>query len=152
MLYASKYALTLEEDAQLNIVNDFKTEIDRASFPTKNVLESYLANLYWQFFQNNRYQFYNRTKTEAKIDPEDFRTWDLTTLFHEVSIHFEASLENIEGLKKVSVSDFSAILNREKGSEDYRPTLLDLLAHTALEFYKSTENNITRPADKFEHK
>ncbi len=150
LLYISKYALTLEEDAQLNIINDFKTEIDRASFPTKNVLESYLANLYWQFFQNNRYQFYNRTKTEAKIDPEDFRTWDLTTLFHEVSIHFEASLENIEGLKKVSVSDFSAILNREKGSEDYRPTLLDLLAHTSLEFYKSTENNITRPADKFE--
>ncbi|MGB5556161.1 MAG: hypothetical protein WBM83_16010, partial [Flavobacteriaceae bacterium] len=59
LLYVSKYAMTLEEDAQLKIVNDFKSEIEKAEFPAKNVLESYLANLYWQFFQNNRYQFYN---------------------------------------------------------------------------------------------
>ena len=95
LLYSSKYAMTLEEDAQLKIVNDFKSEIKKASFPTKNVLESYLANIYWQFFQNHRYQFYNRTKTEAKVDLVDFRTWDLTTLFHEIDIHFEKSLENV---------------------------------------------------------
>lgn len=150
LLYSSKYALTLEEDAQLKIINDFKSEIEKAEFPTKNVLESYLANLYWQYFQNNRYQFYNRTKTETKVDLEDFRTWDLATLFQEISIHFDASLANIEGLKNVSVSDFEDILNKQEDSEVYRPSLLDLLAHTALQFYKTSENNITRPADKFE--
>lgn len=150
LIYSSKYALTLEEDAQLKIINDFKSEIEKAEFPTKNVLESYLANMYWQFFQNNRYQFYNRTKTETKVDLEDFRTWDLTTLFQEISIHFDASLENEEGLRTISVADFEAILNIQENSKVYRPSLLDLLAHTALQFYKTSENNITRPADKFE--
>ena len=58
LLFISKYALTLEEDAQLKIISDFKTEIANTTSPTKNVLESYLANLYWQYYQQNRYQFF----------------------------------------------------------------------------------------------
>lgn len=150
LLYTSKYALTLEEDAQLKIVNDFTSQIQEAEFPTKNVLESYLGNLYWQYFQQNRYQFYNRTKTETKVDPIDFRTWDLTTLFEEINIHFAASLENSSELQTLHVDEFQEILTKQKGSEIYRPTLFDLLAHNALEFYKASENSITRPADKFE--
>ncbi len=150
LIYTSKYVMTLEEDAQLKIVNAFKTEIEKAPFPTKNVLESYLANLYWQYFQQNRYKFYNRTKTETKVDPSDFRTWDLTTIFQEITLHFEQSLENESGLRNSSVADFEPILNKQKGSSAYRPALLDLLGHAALDFYKTSENNITRPADKFE--
>src|SRR6056297_1417 len=150
LLYASKYALTLEEDAQLNIVNDFKLEIQHAEFPTKNILESYLATLYWQYYQQNRYQFYNRTTTEVKVDSVDFRTWDLTTLFEEITVHFEASLENEAQLQQTSVSEFEPILHQQKGSEEYRPTLFDLLAQQALSFYSTSENSITRPADKFE--
>lgn len=150
LLYTSKYALTLEEDAQLNIVNDFKREIEIAESPTKNVLESYLANLYWQYFQQNRYQFYNRTKTDTKIDAVDFRTWDLTTLFEAINIHFSNSLSNPLQLQEIKVDDFKVILQNQKDSEIYRPTVFDLLAHTALAFYKTNENNITRPANKFE--
>ncbi len=150
LLYTSKYALTLQEDAQLKIVNDFKAEIEKADFPTKNVLESYLANLYWQYFQQNRYQFYNRTETETKVNSIDFRTWDLTTLFEEIDIHFKASLADAGELQKIEVGEFDPILNEQKHSEIYRPTLFDLLAHTALQFYKTDENSITRPADKFE--
>ena len=150
LLYASKYAMTLEEDAQLKIIQDFETEIAQAQSPTKNVLEGYLANLYWQYFQQNRYLFYNRTKTEVKVDSTDFRTWDLTTLFNEINKHFEASLTNEETLKQTSASAFEEILHKQKGSEAYRPTLFDLLAQNALSFYSTSENNITRPADKFE--
>ncbi len=150
LLYTSKYALTLEEDAQLKIVSDFMSEIQKTEFPTKNVLESYLGNLYWQYFQQNRYQFYNRTKTATKVDSTDFRTWDLTTLFEEINIHFAASLENSSELQTLHVDEFQEILTKQKGSEIYRPTLFDLLAHNALEFYKVSENSITRPADKFE--
>lgn len=150
LLYSSRYGMTLEEDAQLKIVNDFKSEIKKAKFPTKNVLESYMAHLYWQFFQQNRYQFYNRTKTEIKVDSVDFRTWDLTTLFKEIALHFDASLQNESELKQTPVSDFDLILEQQKGSEEYRPTLYDLLAQNALAFYTTSENNITRPADKFE--
>ncbi|TBN01416.1 alpha-2-macroglobulin [Hyunsoonleella flava] len=150
MLFKSKYALTLEEDAQLKIINDFKTAIAGSEFPTKNVLESILANLYWQYFQQNRYKFYNRTKTSEKVDAEDFRTWDLQTLFDEVHLHFQNSLENGLLLQQEPLKHYNVLLTEQKGSKIYRPTLFDFLSHTALEFYKTNETHITKPAYTFE--
>ncbi len=150
LMYKSKFALTLEEDAQLNIVKDFKKEIALNEFPTKNILESVLANLYWQYFNQNRYKFYNRTNTEEKVDAEDFRTWDLQTLFDEVHLHFQNSLQSGLLLQLQQLSAFDDILLTQKGSKLYRPTLYDFLNHNALDFYKTNETSITKPAYKFE--
>lgn len=150
LLYKSKFALILEEDAELNIVNDFKAEIAIAEGSTKNILHNYLANIYWQYFQQNRYTFYNRTTTETKVDTVDFRTWDLNTLFQEIDTHFQASLEHPEALQKLPISNFNVILNKVKGSSEFRPTLFDLLAHNALSFYTTSENSIQKPADAFQ--
>lgn len=150
MLFKSKYALVLEEDAQLSIINNFKSEIAKSQFPTKNILESILANLYWQYFQQNRYKFYNRTKTSEKVDAEDFRTWDLETLFAEVHLHFQKSLDNGLLLQQEPLKTYDALLNTQKDSKVFRPTLFDFLSHTALEFYKTNETHITKPAYKFE--
>ena len=150
LLYKSKYALTLEEDAQLKIINDFKTEISESVSPTKNVLENMLANLYWQYFDQNRHQFYNRTKTEEKVDATDFRTWDLQTLFAEIQTHYQHSLENGLLLQQTSLNNYDALLQEQENSKLFRPTLFDLLNHNALQFYKTDENSITKPAYKFE--
>ena len=149
LFYKSKFSLILEEDAQLKVINSFKKHISESEFPTKNVLENVLANLYWQYFNQNRYKFYNRTKTEKKVNTDDFRTWDLNTLFKEIHIHFNASLENSEKLQKINIHDFADILSIQKDSKKYRPTLYDFLANNALAFYKSSETSITRPSYKF---
>ncbi|PWG06552.1 alpha-2-macroglobulin family protein [Polaribacter aquimarinus] len=149
LFYKSKFVLILEEDAQLKVINNFKKHIATSEFPTKNVLENVLANLYWQYFNQNRYKFYNRTKTANKVDSNDFRTWDLNTLFKEIHTYFNASLENEDQLQKVNTQDFSDILIQQKGSKTYRPTLYDFLANNASEFYKSSETSITRPSYKF---
>lgn len=150
ILFKSKYALVLEEDAQLSIINNFKSEIAKSEFPAKNILESILANLYWQYFQQNRYKFYNRTKTSEKVNAEDFRTWDLETLFAEVHVHFQKSLDNGLLLQQEPLTTYDALLNTQKDSKVYKPTLFDFLSHTALEFYKTNETHITKPAYKFE--
>ncbi|WP_066225928.1 alpha-2-macroglobulin family protein [Formosa haliotis] len=150
MLYKSKFALVLEVDAQLSIINNFKVEISKSQAPTKNILESILANLYWDYFKQNRYQFYKRTKTASKVTETDFRTWDLQTLFNEIQLHFQNSLANETVLKQTPIDAYSDILLEQKDSKLYRPTLYDLLSHEALKFYKSTERNITKPAYKFE--
>ncbi|MCL7753593.1 MG2 domain-containing protein [Polaribacter sp. Z022] len=149
LFYKSKFSIILEEDAQLKIINNFKKHISTSKFPTKNVLENVLANLYWQYFTQNRYKFYKRTKTNKKINNNDFRTWDLDTLFEEIHCHFNNSLQNSELLQKTSIHDFSDILNIQKDTKKYRPTLYDFLANNALEFYKSSETSITRPSYRF---
>ncbi|WP_218598426.1 alpha-2-macroglobulin [Polaribacter sp. NJDZ03] len=153
LFYKSKYSLTLEEDAQLIIIDNFKKHIAKSEFPTRNVLENILGNLYWQYFNENRYKFYNRTKiassTSSEFKKGDFRTWDLETLFKEIHCHFETSLENAEVLQKTDIYDYSDILQISKESKTYRPTLYDFLANNALDFYKSSETSITRPSYKF---
>ncbi|MFH4963925.1 carboxypeptidase-like regulatory domain-containing protein [Gaetbulibacter sp. M235] len=150
MFFKSKFALILEEDAQLNIINNFKNEIEKSEFPTKNILESILANLYWQYFNQNRWQFYRRTQTEEKVNTEDFRTWDLQTLFNEIDIHYKKSLQNATMLQLEPLSKYDDILNIQKDSKIYRPTLFDFLNHEALDFYTTNETHITKPSYKFE--
>ena len=149
LLHISKYMLILEEDAQLNIVNRFKSEIESSkSNVTKPLLENMLATMYWQYFQQNRYQFYNRTKTSQKVS-DDFRTWDLQTLFSEIHTYFQRSLSNDTLLQQELLTNYSTLLIEQDNSKDYRPTLYDLLSHNALNFYKTDENSITQPAYKF---
>ncbi|MBA6155612.1 alpha-2-macroglobulin [Tenacibaculum sp. S7007] len=149
LLHKSKFSLTLEENAQLKIINQFKEQIDKNSFPTKNILENILANLYWQYFNQNRWKFYQRTNTAEKVDENDFRTWDLDTLFAEIHKHYQKSLENGLLLQRTNIDKFEEILHTVKGSKKYRPTLFDFLAHNALKFYKTTETNITKPTYQF---
>lgn len=150
LIFKGKFALTLEENAQLKVINDFKAEIAKSSFPERNILEGLLANLYWQYFQNNRYKFYNRTKTENKVDTVDFRTWDLKTLFNQIFIHFNNSLQDEKRLQNQDLKKYKALILSSPNSKTFRPTLYDFLAHDALNFYKTSENSITQPSYKFE--
>jgi TonB-dependent SusC/RagA subfamily outer membrane receptor len=150
LLYESKFALTLEENAQLLIVKNLKKEILENDFPTKNILESILADVYWQYFQQNRWKFYNRTTTEEKVDSTDFRTWDLKTIFTEVQHHYNNSLNNSLEAQLTKLDKFDEIIDSSKDSKKFRPTLYDFLAHRAIDFFKAEEQNITRPSYKFE--
>ena len=148
LLHQSKYLQISEENSQLTIINNFKSEIEASDIVTKHVLENLLANLYWQYFKQNRYKFYDRSKTDLKAS-DDFRTWDLTTLFTEIHTYFDRSLQNGLLLQQESLNKYDAILNTVKNSKDYRPTLFDFLSHNALDFYKTSENSITQPSYKF---
>ncbi len=149
LLHKAKYMLILEENAQLTIIKDLKAEIDQSKFPKRNILESILANMYWQYFQEYRWKFYNRTQTSEKVDTEDFRTWDLETLFTEIHIYYQKSLENGVLAQQTDLSKFDDILITATDSKKYRPTLYDFLVHNALKFYKTSETNITKPSYAF---
>ncbi|QIE60359.1 alpha-2-macroglobulin [Rasiella rasia] len=150
LLFKSKFALILEENAQLKVVNDFKAEISKNQAPVKNVLQNMLAKLYWDYFSQNRYKFYQRTQTENKVDKTDFRTWDLQTLFAEISFYYQESLNNKDILRTTTTAAFEPILSTYEDTQTLRPTLYDFLAHNALAFFKTSENAITKPTDTFE--
>ena len=152
VFYKLKYGNYIEEDSHVKIVNDVKAEIDTASFPANAILESILANIYWQYYQNNRWRFQNRTET-VNFDNEDFQTWDLSRLIREITKYFHASLEESDKLKKIPLKEFEDILIYGNQEHTYlRPTLFDLLAHQALSFYINDEASVTQPVYKFEMK
>ncbi|PCE64555.1 alpha-2-macroglobulin family protein [Sediminicola luteus] len=148
LLYISKYSLTLEEDAQLKVVERFKNAIEKSSFPTKNILESYLAQLYWQYYQQNRWQFADRTA--GAVTDADFRTWDLKRLFKETSTLYENSLARPMALQQTSLKEFAPLLHTKKWDKKGYATLFDLLALEALDFYKKDEQPLSKSAHRFQ--
>ncbi|MFZ6011776.1 MAG: MG2 domain-containing protein, partial [Bacteroidota bacterium] len=149
LLYQSKFALTLKEDAELLVVQKFEKEIRESKAPLTNLLESVLANVYWQYFKENRWKYYQRTETENKVDVADFCTWDTPTMFREIHLHFQRSLQNASITQKVSLATINDLLIEAENSKQYRPTLYDFLAHQALDFYQSGESSVTRPIGNF---
>lgn len=149
LIYQSKFALSLEEDAELGIVNRFKKEISSSKSPLKNILESVLANIYWQHFKENRSRYYDRSQISEKVNATDFRTWDLRQLFLEIHEHNQNSLQNEVLLQKISLTSIDQILTQAMDSKNYRPTLFDFLAHNALDFYKTNESGIVQSAIHF---
>ncbi|MGB0895905.1 MAG: alpha-2-macroglobulin family protein [Flavobacteriaceae bacterium] len=149
LLYQSKYALILQEDAELLIANRLKQHISKAKNPaTKAILQSILANFKWQYLQQHRWQIYQRTKTTEVIN-SDFRTWDLNTLFTSIHSDFKNSIRNYRVLQQLPIEQFNYIVIKGSDTEKLRPTLYDLLANRALAFFKTNESRITKPKERF---
>ncbi len=149
LLYQSKYMMRLEENSQLHIVHNFEKEIAENNPPVKQILENYLAQLYWQYYQTYRWKFANRTETASVVDPKDFRTWDLNTLYKAVYTHFDRSLQNPALLKVIPVKVWKDILELSDDATKYQPVLYDVLVYESLLFYENKENALTAPAQNF---
>ncbi len=157
LVYRSKYNMVLEEDAHLSIVEDFKKEIAEAEMPAKALLQSALAELYWQYFNANRWRFMQRTTTNPDFKPGDFRTWDLQKIFDETASLYDASLMDKSNLSTEDIEGYTDILLTENykdgngdNSRSLRPSLYDLLAHRAIQFYQNDITGLTQPAYQFQ--
>ena len=63
------------------------------------MMELILANWYWDYFQQNRWRFIQRTQTGA-TSGDDMLTWDLPRILAEIDRHFQAALQATNGYSK----------------------------------------------------
>ena len=147
-MYQVKYRNMVEEDSRENNIFFADTLIAKAKAPAKNILQSMQAEMFWQYLQNNRYKFYNRTKlTEEKS--KDIATWSLDKLHATISQLYKASLTGDDLLKQTKLNGFDPIIIKGENTRQLRPTLFDFLAHRALEYFMNDENGLTKPAYHF---
>jgi len=149
ILYKIKLKADFEEEFMESSIKDIESVIQKSGTPVKQILYSIEADLYWRYYQANRYKFMDRT-TVVNVDLKNIRTWDLKTLLDAVIKNYNLSIGDQEILKKTSLKDFDAILETQKDSKKYRPTLYDFLAHRALEFFRNDESSIIQPIFRFE--
>lgn len=149
IIHRMRFEQQVEEYSLVKSLNKLNEEAKESPYPVKPVLHSIIAQNYWQYYENNRWKFHNRTAT-TNFDNSDITTWDLKTIFSEVVKHYQLSIENEDSLKRTPLNIFDEILVTYQDSRKYRPTLYDFLAHRAVDFYMNEEPDITRPAYKFE--
>jgi hypothetical protein len=136
------------EDNETTAIKEIEKEITGAKGPAASILKSLLAEMYWNYFQGNRWNLYNRTNT-VNFKKEDIATWTADDLHKKISELYLSSLKDEKLLKQTKPEPFDAII--VKGNmRKLRPTLYDLLAHRALDYFKNDERDITKPAYSFE--
>lgn len=127
----------------------FQAEVEKAPAAMKPAMEAVLAHWYWQYYEQNRWRFMERTQT-AESPGADIQTWDLARILAEIDKHFTAALADEAALKKTSIHVYRQLLEPGNVPESYRPTLYDFLAYEALKFYQAGEYSQIKAEDEFE--
>ncbi len=145
--------ITLQGDIQggsrETMIVSLQAELASAPEVMKPVMQAVLAHWFWQYYQQNRWQFMQRTQT-SESPGDDFTTWDLARIFAEIDQHFLAALADDQILKAVPIAQYNDLIERGNVPDALRPTLYDFLVFEALSFYTAGEQAGYRPQDYFE--
>lgn len=149
ILYKTKLISFLEENSHVTSIKEIEGEIKLAEHPIKPILHSILAEMYWMYYENNRWLFYNRTTTSTTFN-EDINTWDANKILMKVLQNHQQALAETEKLKRTPLNVYDEIiLNKDQNTRTLRPTLFDFIAHRALDFYTNEESSTTQPNFSF---
>ncbi len=148
-IYRLKYKNQIEENAFENLCYELDSAARKAKFPEKNIMHTMLADMYWWYYQNNRYKFQKRSNT-INFDKSDMQTWTLDDLVNEIIKNYRLSLENPEELQKINIEDIKELIVAGTQPRILRPTLYDFLAHKAIDFFSNSEISVSKPADNFQ--
>jgi len=150
LIYKLTYSAQVEERSLTKSIEEFRAEAANGKFPVKPLLHSMLADLYWQYYNNQRWQIMQRTQTSDAVKLDDIETWDMRKIADEIQKEYLASLEKPQELQDYPIDVYDEIMH--KGYEKMRvlrPTLYDFLAHRAIDFLASNELELPKPAYQF---
>ncbi|MBK8474289.1 MAG: hypothetical protein IPL33_20150 [Sphingobacteriales bacterium] len=150
LLHRYKFSAYNEENSDTKAIQSLRDEISAATTaPLKPILQSVLAEAYWQYFEAQRYAILQRSDAQGIGD--DFKAWDANRFTTEITALHRAALQQPEQLQKISLSDIDPIVvDGDDDSRKLRPPLYDFLAHRALDYFMNDQADITKAADQFQ--
>lgn len=146
ILYKISLSSDFEEDHLEKSIAMVGEAIAKADMPAFSVFHSIQAELYFRYFTTNRYLILDRTRVD-QTPGNDLKTWDAEAIITKAAWHFLQSVKDTDELKKTPAEYFSSIIEEKEESKIYRPTLFDLLAHRALDFFMNPQASVIQPMD-----
>ena len=162
LLYKIRLLGNKENDADEKAIALLEADVKTAQFPARPILHSLLAGLYGAYYNQHRYQLYQRTSgatpttdssTPGAADGgTDLATWDAARLGTAIVRHYYQSVEDEPARQfqttLAALGDLAAGGDAE--GRALRPTLYDLLAQRAIAGLQNQEWYITRPEQQFQ--
>lgn len=132
------YQLSLQENlTEQNInhrINAWETEINNTSnLAEQAILYSLKANYLQQYYTQHYWKINQRSNT-TKTAETDIQTWTTNDFQKNIFSAYDSSLIATKTLQTISWQNWSPIIIKGQRPE-LRPTLFDILAQKALEFY-----------------
>ena len=128
-----------EENHFPRAVEKIKKEIEQSSKPLSNVFHSILAEMYWWYFEGNRWKI---LELPASNDPTnmDIQQWDARRILTEIHQQYQHSLNDENLLFQTSVGSYDDIIAKGKNTSKLRNSLFEFLAFRALDFYQNNNS------------
>ncbi len=145
--YKAKYKIELEEEGFFNAIRYFESEIAAQKQPVKAMLQSMTGELYYRYYEQNRWEISERTAGGSGDDPDDFKFWDEQKFMEKARGYHEAALA-YEDAKRIELKVFADVIEPGENAYDL-PTLYDLLANRALAYYSNEAMYMTQPVYAF---
>src|SRR6185369_5639748 len=136
------------EENEAIAIKDIEKEIAANKEPVVSIFKSLEAENYQTYFNNDRWQIYDRTET-TQFKKDDLGSWSSGDFFKRISELYLQSIKNEKLLQETKLAPYNAIII--KGNVRHlRPTLYDLLVQRVLEYFKTDETDLDRPVYTFE--
>lgn len=143
--YVGRFQMYITEKSDSLNVALIREHIPQVKGPARGLLTALLANAYSDYLNSNRWRILSRTNTEIK--PEDFQAWGVQAFNDEViRLYLEAVQPEYQQIPLASVKDY---LTTGKDSERYRPTLYDVLAFEAIDYFAQISITVVQPQAVF---
>ena len=137
--YESKYLQVVDENAQTKIIDNLKAEIEKASVPSKAILNLVYAKCLSDYLNNNRYSLYNRTQVDSTTS--DFLTWTNMDFNNQIDTSFQNTLKDETILKSTSLSQYEEIFDFLTLEKFKKESLFDYLIKENIAFYTKKLNS-----------
>ena len=149
LVYRIRLELKQSDQGLPAAIRELQGQVDSSkNEPERSILENILAGLYERFLQLNGWKIAGRTAVMQRAD-SDIATWPVAELAGKTRELYLASLKAEPLLAQISVAAYQPIIIAGHMPE-LRPTLFDLLAHRALEYFETGDIYQIKPAQPFE--
>lgn len=140
LLYKLELQERVEENANSNHIKLLQEDIKQTTQPiAKSLLYVLLARQYNNYYTNNQWQINERKATTEKAN-DDITTWNKDQFKAAITQAYTQALQNKSLLQTTNLQSIDELIvygNTPK----LRPTLFDVIAQEAIEFYSNDHNN-----------
>src|SRR5687768_6739344 len=109
LVYITGLQTENREDNQIFSITEIEKEIATSKEPVRVILNSLLAEMYWNYYQQNRWDLYNRTQT-TNFKKDDIATWTAADFHKKIGELYQASLQQEKLLQQTKLEPFDAII------------------------------------------
>lgn len=137
----------IAEDPQIKSIRKLQSFIPKMSKSGQSIAYSYYAGLLKQYYQNNAYKMANLTEVES-TPSNDITTWTSRTFLDKINENYIKSVN--PSLQSIPIKTYKSLLEKydELGAA-LRPTMYDVVAHRAIDYFTSNQSMVTTPENEF---
>jgi len=136
LIYRISLQSTFQEDFRLKSIREFEKEVKNVTPVEKTLLYSLLGQLYQGYFDSHFNEILNR-KTSAVVGDNSLELMDAQQWNRKIAQAYLASVSSPNILSKIDLSSFSVILQNDSSAFRLWPSLYDLLANRAIDYFSS---------------